>query len=175
MNRKRLLHYPFLFIGLSAFTTVQAQRNLYVKKKDGTQTSLVLSGIRKLTFPQGSVLITKNDATTQNYSFTELQYLSFTDFKTDIPAIESTVSESLNIYPCPTSSDVQVSFNALGVSKMTISITTMQGDVVYSQSTESIEGMNHLQLNIPQLMSGIYFVSLNNGKSIESKKIVIKK
>jgi len=76
-----------VFLVSLGFTNVQAQSSLYLKTKDGIQITYAVSGIRKLTFPTGSVVVTNTSGNPQTYVLSNVRYLSFTDFKTEAPLV----------------------------------------------------------------------------------------
>jgi hypothetical protein len=87
-----------VFLASFGFTGLQAQSSLYVKTKDGTQTSFAVSNIHKLTFPTGSVVVTTNSGNPQSYTLSNIRYLSFADYKTEAPLVKTQEGSSLTLY-----------------------------------------------------------------------------
>ena len=148
----------------------RAQSTLYVKTKDGTQTGNTLSGIKKLTFPTGSVAVSKTNGTQQSYVLSTVRYLSFADYPTDAPLVETQDRSSLKLYPNPASNELSISYQAPQTGMVQLRIVDLQGHIVLEQQQQSNAGKNETTLNISSLPSGLYLLS--NG--IKSTEFIIK-
>jgi hypothetical protein len=81
-------------------TGLQAQ-TMYVKEKTGTQTTFELNDIRKLTFPEGNIMVNNTDGNTSVYELSDIRYLSFIDFTTNLKRIDrQKVIALLSILSC---------------------------------------------------------------------------
>src|SRR4030042_7049823 len=100
MRHKKVILSVVLLLGLG-LNGLQAQSTLYVKEKTGTQTSFELNGIRKLIFPAGNIMVNKTDGDTRVYALSDIRYLSFIDFTTDVKLIDRQESSNLTLYPNP--------------------------------------------------------------------------
>jgi hypothetical protein len=69
MLQKKLKLTAVLLLGL-CFTGLQAQ-TLFVKEKAGTQTSLTLNNIRKLSFAGGNLTVNKTDGSSGIYAISK--------------------------------------------------------------------------------------------------------
>ncbi|OIP50036.1 MAG: hypothetical protein AUK31_05265 [Fibrobacteres bacterium CG2_30_45_31] len=156
----------FLCIGIAE---LQAQAQLYVKLKDGTQTVYSLSGIQKLTFPTDSVVVTKPNATPQSYALSNIRFLSFTDYTiTAIPKVKKQERNCLKLFLSPASEELQISYQATKYEMVQIRIINMQGKIILTQAHENTKGENNVKFNISELPEGLYIVS--NGA--ESRPVI---
>lgn len=78
--------------------------------------------------------------------------------------IQKEVKE-IKLYPSPTSNMVQLEFNSLLHQNINLSITDMQGKVIYTESLKGTTGVNSIQLNLSDYPNGIYFILLNTDNS----------
>jgi len=79
---------------------------------------------------------------------------------------------NVNIYPNPSNGQ----FNMLMLSNtesLALAIYNLQGQVVYSEQLSGIKYGNVSVLNLKSLAKGMYHISLNDGKTIINKKVVI--
>ena len=81
--------------------------------------------------------------------------------------------QSLNVFPNPFTNTATVSFNSPVTGSMTEKITTILGSTVYSKQIEVVAGSNSHNINRNNLAAGIYFYTISNGTSSETKKLVI--
>jgi S1-C subfamily serine protease len=80
--------------------------------------------------------------------------------------------ESLNIFPNPTAGPLTVQFDAEAV-PTTVRIADMTGRIVYSNSLNQFDGHFSEEINLWKETPGIYVVSIQQGKKIQYKKIML--
>jgi type IX secretion system substrate protein len=101
--------------------------------------------------------------------------------ETPVPAEQVTVAEDIKtirmgemkIYPVPASSMVNVSFDAFAKGNVTISISDQLGHQVLMKTVNVEDGINITSMNVSALSPGIYSVRVNNGNTVQVKKLVI--
>jgi hypothetical protein len=175
MRYKKVKVGAVLLLGLGS-TQLQAQSSsLYVKTKDGTQTAYTVSGIRKLTFPTGNVVVTKTNGSSQSYALSNVRYLSFADYKTDVPLVETQDEGGLQLYPNPASNQLTVNFRVAKSGNASISIVDFQGRTISQQTVASLAGDNKTIVSLANIPVGLYLCSVNNGTNIETSKLIINK
>lgn len=86
MQHNRLKLGSILMLGLG-LSSLQAQ-TMYVKQSGGTQTTYALDDILKMTFSSGNMVITKTDNSSETFTVAGLDYLSFSDYTTDIQQVD---------------------------------------------------------------------------------------
>jgi hypothetical protein len=166
-NRFRLCALLLLCIGL---TGLKAQSTLYVKEKSGTQTTIVLSDLKKLAIPPGSLVITKTTGSTSTFALSNLRYLSFINYTTDVRSIETDGNSSLSIFPNPVSDQLHISYKTAQACKVQFAIVNVQGSIVQQQSLSSQSGTNHATFAVNHLPVGLYILRLQSGSILETIK-----
>lgn len=79
------------------------------------------------------------------------------------------------IFPNPSNGDVSIRFNNTVSSDVTIEVTNLVGQVVYSSVETSISGSNSFNLNLTDLTDGQYIVRIGNGTEQTIAKVQITK
>lgn len=84
-------------------------------------------------------------------------------------------SESINIYPIPTSDKItiQVGIQNMGITRL--NIFDMTGKEVFSKVITVLDSDNSLELDLSSLVSGVYHVQLKNETNVANKMILIKR
>lgn len=95
-----------------------------------------------------------------------------------MPVTSSSVSEIsnvlfFNVFPNPANNEINIAFNLGEAADVMIKITDVQGKQVFTSVFKKQAGENNIAVNTSELVSGIYFVELNNGTSATTKQIVI--
>lgn len=79
------------------------------------------------------------------------------------------------IFPNPSNGNVSIRFNNAVSSDVTIEVTNLVGQVVYSSVETSIAGSNSFNLNLADLTDGQYIVRIGNGTEQTITKVQITK
>lgn len=96
----------------------------------------------------------------------------YSDIKAVIYGINDTALD-LSIYPNPVSDFANVSFNAATSGTSSISLSTVQGSVIKTVSSNVSAGTNTVKLSLSDLASGSYILTVSqSGKIIGAKKLV---
>lgn len=80
---------------------------------------------------------------------------------------------SLKLYPNPSSGNVSLSFESFVSGSSNVIVTNMIGQIVKNEIVNLNRGENTIELNLNAVESGIYFVTLNNGKGKITSKLII--
>ncbi len=170
MQNKRLLCVVFLLsIG---FSSLKAQNALCVKEKSGTQTSFTLNGLRKLTFPTGSMMVNKTDGSTSTYTFSAIRSLTFSNLVNNVSPIVKKERGNLTLYPNPVIDQLQMSYETLKDGNVLVEIIDFQGRILHRQTISCQEGTNQATISVAQLQKGLYLFRLQNRKNIETIKFI---
>jgi Secretion system C-terminal sorting domain len=71
-------------------------------------------------------------------------------------------NSTLNLYPNPATTDIQIRMNAKAYPvKTMLIITDVNGKIVYTQETQRNQADILLKVNISGLRNGVYFVKIN--------------
>ncbi len=89
-----------------------------------------------------------------------------------VNAVEENI-QSLNVYPNPFTSQAVVTFSSVKAGMMTEKITSVIGNVVYSNQVDVKLGQNSHVIERNQLASGVYFYTITDGTTTFTKRLVI--
>ncbi len=79
----------------------------------------------------------------------------------------------LHIYPNPASNMVTINTGIYSGKKIKLSITSMNGKSVFEKILTANNTYLHCKVNVSEIPSGLYTVSIINGKNIKSGKIIV--
>ncbi|NRA11615.1 MAG: T9SS type A sorting domain-containing protein, partial [Crocinitomicaceae bacterium] len=80
---------------------------------------------------------------------------------------------AVNIFPNPANDVVNVSYNVINASDVTVEIMDMTGSVVETVSNESnVQGVQNVSVNTSNFASGVYFVNIATSEGIVKNKFV---
>ncbi len=86
----------------------------------------------------------------------------------------SLLKNSMILFPNPSAGRLEVLFEAINVVPVTISVSTLSGQVIHSvQLTRTQPGENKLELDLEHLSKGMYLVSLSVGGNTATQKLSI--
>ena len=77
-----------------------------------------------------------------------------------------------SVFPNPTTSDVNLKFETAENANITINVQDIFGRVILTQKMEANQGFNLVTVNTAEIPTGAYFLNLNDGSSILTKKII---
>ena len=78
---------------------------------------------------------------------------------------------SFSVFPNPTKGAFTVEVSNPVASDLIITLTDIQGQVVYQNKVEKV--INHQETIENQLSKGLYFLSVNNGKEVKVQKVIV--
>jgi hypothetical protein len=169
------------FTGQAGNTSINGTTKKYANHTSTSNTSSSLSWTWTWTAPAsgtGNVTfyVAANKANNNGNDNGDAIYLSQHIFSEASSAgIEDNKTEALQIYFNGNSNSLHANFDALSVSATSLKIIDLSGKVVFSTNMGSSEiGKNtkEIQLN-KSLKSGTYVVTLEIGRKVYSKKIVV--
>jgi hypothetical protein len=76
------------------------------------------------------------------------------------------------VSPVPTTEGVNVDFSTSKIGTLNVVITDIVGKVVRTERFTTVEGANLMRLNLSNLAQGSYILSLNDGETIATQRIV---
>jgi len=155
-------------IGLS---NLQAQTSLNVKENSGTQTSFVLSDLKKLIFTSGNMSVMNKAGNSTDFALTNVRYMNFANI-TAIDEINSEENSRMMLYPNPVLDRLQVRYESETGENVQIRIIDIQAKVLYQQNLKSQIGTNYINIPIESFQKGIYLCRLQNGNKIEINKFI---
>ncbi len=82
-------------------------------------------------------------------------------------------NKGLNIYPNPTSGAVTINYSTSENTNLTIRLTNLEGQIIYSEQKSQAVGVYKHTLDFSQQAKGIYFVEVISNKETLVRKLVI--
>lgn len=174
MLQKKLKLSVVLLLGI-AITGLQAQ-TLFVLNKFGTQTGLELNYIRKLSFADGNLTVTKIDGVTEIYDISNIRYMSFIDYVTGFGISEQKLrpDNDILLYPNPVEDNVQITYESIKPGSMQIKIIDVQGRLIKQLEQNCESGINHVIIDVSGLPQGLYIFRMQSGNKTETSRFVKK-
>lgn len=159
-----------LLLAFFCLTGLQAQ-NLNLVEKNGIQTPISTSNIRSITFKSGMLSINLNAGIPISKV---LNSVSNINFMPPTGIIEpSQVSNTLLIFPNPTQGIINIDYQPDGINNVDLKVISIDGRVLYAEILKDKYTYRH-QIDLSAWQRGLYFVILNNGRTIISEKIIKK-
>lgn len=86
---------------------------------------------------------------------------------------EAVTTTSLNIYPNPATSQVNIKFSTMEEGNYSINLMDMTGRMVKSELDNASLGENSHILNLDGISKGLYFVTIQKGQTMLKSKLVV--
>jgi sucrose-6-phosphate hydrolase SacC (GH32 family) len=77
-----------------------------------------------------------------------------------------------NVFPNPTSGALSINFENIETGSVQLFVTDLLGRQILTSSIEATEGMNTTSLDLSNIAAGTYFITLDNGVSKITKRVV---
>lgn len=114
-----------------------------------------------------------------NQSDADASLAAFIDVINSCPPATADVEElgfaDATVFPNPSSGSVLVSMVAAGNEEVTIEVSNMLGQVVYTTAQSLVAGNNNINLDLDALHNGQYIVKISNDKTSTTRNIQIQK
>lgn len=134
------------------------QKTLFITEKSGSVKSFFVNEIRKLTFPNGNLTVSKNDGSFENFSIDAVTVLKFSS----PVSIENIKVDKIkaSLYPNPVKDHFFLSFESNIAVAADIQIFDLNGKLLLNQNAETVAGQNFIDINVRNLTNGLYLCSL---------------
>ncbi len=86
---------------------------------------------------------------------------------------EASISNEITLFPNPANNNVTINFNAGNGNTTNLEILNTVGEVVYSEFLGSVNGAQTIVLDVAELSSGLYFVSVSNDEFKTTQELSI--
>jgi len=83
----------------------------------------------------------------------------------------TSLAASFSVYPNPTTGAFTVEVTNTVPSNLLISLTNIQGQIVYHNKIANV--VSHQEIISTELSKGVYFLSVNDGRDVRVKKVVV--
>lgn len=100
-------------------------------------------------------------------------YVGKEEVTTSIQSNEAMNTSELDVYPNPAAKNVTLNFVDNQSEQVAVSIFDLSSREVATYKISSQTGKNTIELNLPQLENGVYFLSLQTNEKAYSQRIVI--
>lgn len=80
---------------------------------------------------------------------------------------------NFNVYPNPSSNNLNISFDLVDKENISISIYDIKGNLVFKENNEFNVGKNYYKFNISNLKNGVYYCSIKGEKYNSTKKFIV--
>ena len=161
----------------STLTLYSSNGSVLASSPAGTSGTVVYN-----TNKAGSYKILVAGASATDYNSTDcytikvaLGNITFSANAPDESSNKSLVRGGLKLYPVPATNFVTISFDAYVKSNADIVIINQLGQQVLYKKVLVNDGINFNTIDVSLLKSGVYTLKVNNGKEIQTKKMIINK
>jgi hypothetical protein len=145
-------HFPFLLLALALFIAPQLQsQNMVLRLQGGTDQTIVLSNLQKITFSNNNLVLNYVSGSTQSYGFSTLEKLFFSPYS----SYENIVVPKTDIFYNP--SDNHIHFRNLTEGKYPVSVFRLDGVAVVSTTIN-----NNESIDMSGFPASIYLIRINN-------------
>jgi hypothetical protein len=79
-------------------------------------------------------------------------------------------TNEVTVYPVPAKDRLNIQFVSKDENKVEVAVVNTMGSTLLRQSWIVSAGMQNQNLDVSRLPNGVYFISISNGKSIQTKK-----
>jgi len=79
---------------------------------------------------------------------------------------------SINLYPNPVNEQLTIQFIETNSQPINVSLTNLQGQIIFVRSFDVQQASNDIQLNTATLSKGVYLIAIDNGADVYYQKLV---
>ena len=87
---------------------------------------------------------------------------------------KAAVSSNMTLFPNPTSNELNISINSASAQNMDVRIFDMTGRSIMVTQFNTAAGMNMMNIDVTELVSGLYFIEVGTGDNAERRPFVKK-
>ena len=84
----------------------------------------------------------------------------------------SSLVNDLSVYPNPTSNETEVVYNTTTPLPVNMKLVDLLGNEILSQRAQSFAGVNKFRIDISYLPAGVYYITLNAGNNLLTRKLI---
>jgi len=124
--------------------------------------------------PDSCIIVMK--ASGSNPTQDDYLWVDNLSFVGNVAGINETISPfaEMSIYPNPAEGHVVLNLNSLVEDKLNLEVYTLAGALMLSQKIEVISGQNSIPIDLSELRSGNYLISVGNGDAKSVLSVVIR-
>lgn len=148
---KHKLIFAFLLVGGLLFATSMQAQNLVLRLQSGTDQTIPLNNLQKITFSNNNLVLNYVSGGTQAYGFSSLEKLFFSSST----ALVETTKPSANILF--NSTDNQIHFRNLAEGRYPMAVYRTDGVTVFTKTIS-----NNESVDMSGYPAGIYLIRIDN-------------
>ncbi len=153
MKNKLLLSGLLLLLMCPIPRQMRAQNSLFIRLNNGTQSSVALSSLNKITFSTEEMFLKQNDTTTKSFTIGDINKITF-GFSSGLTDILD--ESSISVYPNPASDLIRL--KNLPTEETKITVYRLDGEIVI----QNILNSSSQTININGLTNGLYLIRTGN-------------
>ena len=166
----KTIKWSLFMLGFSMTTYGQS---LHLRMNDNTDKYFSLFAIRNFDVNENTMNIKLKDGNIAEYA---LKTIKFFNYDLNTLAVEPGVLDSeqnIHIYPNPTNEEITVSMASSINKPYVITVFLSTGEQVFRKEIKPIyNGIYSEEVSLKEFNSGVYFVQIQDQKSLVTKKII---
>ena len=166
------LKLTILLLLCVGFNALLAQDTIFVKSNNRYISPFLISTMRSITFPLGSMQLNKLDGTNSSFLTSSINKLFFWKIVTTGFSDTEFHLNELSLYPNPVLDQLQIEYLSTTLSYGEISILDLNGKVVLVRKISNDIGENKQVIDISALTQGIYLCRINSGNKMDISKFI---
>ena len=157
-------------------STISFSQKIHFNYKDSTKSSYGLEDVRKITFDGDLMNLHLLDGSLYAWNVSTIGHYEYEETALNTQELLNKANAwNLSVFPNPTSTNLNVSFNLPKADKMSIALYDLQGKVVLEkQLGTKANGKHQEMLNISNLPNGAYVCRISGGHNSITKQIIKK-
>lgn len=161
------------FIGLCISTAIYGQK-IHFDYTDGTHVTYALEDVRKITFSGDVMNLHLLDGSAYSWNVSTISQYDYEEPPLSTQTLLNKANAwDLKIFPNPTSTNLNVSFNLPQADDIGITLYDLQGKVVLEKKLGvTAEGKHQQILDISALTNGVYVCRISGGNNSVTKQII---
>ena len=161
----------FVFLMFLSLFRMGYTQSMYVNRKTGNVTTIVLNSIRNVGFNSGQLIVNSKDGSVQPMVLSEIKTLTFTP----ITGLPDGAKDFFNfrLYPNPVGDFLSVELPKSTDNSVLIELLSLDGRVLYT-CTDDLQTESAITINVSSLKHGLYLCRIMNNNKIHTQKIIKK-
>ena len=157
-----------LILTIFCFTGLHAQ-DLNLIEKSGLQTPVSISNVRSILFKSGNLNVNLRTGVPINKVLNSVRSIHFPPITGINNPLQTSIT--LHLFPNPTHDFINLDYQTDEINDINLKVISIDGRVLYTEILKDKSVYSH-KIDISTWQRGLYFVILNDGKTMISKKII---
>jgi hypothetical protein len=172
MKKNHFLIILLLFLGLK---TLHAQ-TIDFNYNDGSNASYNVNDVRKITFVADVMNLHFNDGSIYSWNVSSIGYYTYNELPVNVDNyLRNFNALKMNIFPNPTNSFLNISFNLPYADNLSISISDLQGKIILEKKLGNVAAGIQVEIvDMSGLAASNYICKIEGSKGSFTKSIIKK-